>query len=151
MLDVLDDLNIWAPASIMQAFSVAGPSLSSAVAEAVALLSTVMYGQGMQKEYFAELLQTVQSRKTSMPNRRFYITGHSLGGGLAKLVAAKVGLQAVTFMAPGLSTTSYVVFGEHMQKQLRHTSLTVMPDNDIVSRMDKQAGGVIQTDCERNV
>lgn len=150
MLDVLDDINIWGSAVIMQAFSTIGPSLSIAVAQAVALLSTVIYGRAMEKDYFSSLLAHVQRRVEVDPQRRFYITGHSLGGGLAKLVAAKVGMQAVTFMAPGLVTTSYVVYGEHIERSLRHTSLTVMPENDIVSRLDKQSGRMIQTDCDGN-
>jgi len=150
MLDVLDDLNIWGPAAIMQAFSLAGPSLSSAVAESVALLSTVMYGESMQKQYFSDLLAHVRSRTTQLPDRRFYITGHSLGGGLAKLVAAKTHMQAVTFMAPGLGTTSYVVYREHMLEELRHISLTIMPENDVVSRVDTQTGITVKTDCDGN-
>ncbi|CAE7034745.1 unnamed protein product [Symbiodinium sp. CCMP2456] len=150
MLDVLDDLNIWGPAAIMQAFSLAGPSLSTAVAESVALLSTVIYGESMQKQYFSDLLAHVRSRKTQLPDRRFYITGHSLGGGLAKLVAAKTHMQAVTFMAPGLGTTSYVVYREHMLEELRHISLTIMPENDVVSRVDTQTGITVKTDCDGN-
>ena len=62
--------------------------------------------------------------------------------------------EAVTFMAPGLGTTSYVVYREHMleestreglgprpggpaaasSQELRHISLTIMPENDVVSR-----------------
>ncbi|CAE7262893.1 EMB2076 [Symbiodinium sp. CCMP2592] len=150
MLDVLDDLNIWGPAAIMQAFSLAGPSLSSAVAESVALLSTVMYGESMQKQYFSNLLAHVRSRTTQLPDRRFYITGHSLGGGLAKLVAAKTHMQAVTFMAPGLGTTSYVVYREHLLEDLRHIALTIMPENDVVSRVDTQTGITVKTDCDGN-
>ncbi|CAJ1387546.1 unnamed protein product [Effrenium voratum] len=86
-------------------------------------------------EYFSHLLDHVQKRKEKFPNRRFYITGHSLGGGLAKLVASKVSMQAVTFMAPGLGTTGYVVFREHRNEELRHSALTIMPENDVVSRV----------------
>ncbi|CAE7238631.1 unnamed protein product, partial [Symbiodinium pilosum] len=150
MLDVLDDLNIWGPAAIMQAFSIAGPSLSNAVAESVALLSTVMYGESMQKQYFSHLLAHVQNRTAQLPDRMFYITGHSLGGGLAKLVAAKSQMQALTFMAPGLGTTSYVVYREHMLQELRRRSLTIMPENDLVSRVDTQTGITIKTDCDGN-
>ncbi|CAJ1459365.1 unnamed protein product [Effrenium voratum] len=114
---------------------VTGPSLSNAAAESVALLSTMMYGDGIQKQYFSHLLDHVQKRKEKFPNRRFYITGHSLGGGLAKLVASKVSMQAVTFMAPGLGTTGYVVFREHRNEELRHSALTIMPENDVVSRV----------------
>jgi len=148
MLDILDDINIWAPAAIMQLFSKAGPGVSGSSAKAVALLSTVIYGQSMQKAYFSQLLSHVQNRKKQWPQRRFYLAGHSLGGGLAKLVASQVDIQAVTFMAPGLATTGYVVFGDVLDEQLRHDVLTVVPNDDIVSRVDSQEGIVINVDCE---
>lgn len=147
MLDVLDDINIWAPAVIMQLFSKAGPGVSGSTARAVAMLSTVIYGKNMQKEYFSHLLDHVQKQRELWPDRRFYLTGHSLGGGLAKLVATQVDMQAVTFMAPGLGTTSYVVFGKVLDKALRSNVLTVVPKEDLVSRADSQEGIVINVDC----
>merc|ERR1712159_302560 len=109
-----------------------------------------MFQEAFQKDYFSSLLKTVQDSVQAAPNRRIYITGHSLGGGLAKLVAAKVGIQAITFMSPGIATTSFIVFGgkgfESWSVQ-RHTALTVQPEKDIVSRIDQQIGVVVQTDC----
>lgn len=172
MLDVLDDINIWAPALIMQGFSVFGPTLPAAVAVACSVLSNRIYGEKMQKQYFSELLDYVRSRMRAEPQRRFYLTGHSLGGGLAKLVAAAVDserhkpetgllqpglfvdvkspkphLQAVTFMAPGVAITSFVVFGRYLPGELRATGLTVVPDNDVVSLVDRQSGTVVPLDC----
>lgn len=149
-LDILDDINIWTPAAIMQGFSAAGPGVSNSVAQAIALLSTVLYGEAVQKRYFSALLKHVIGRQKQWPNRRMYLTGHSLGGGLAKLVASQTSIQAVTFMAPGLATTGFVVFGQDVTPQLRNTSLTVMPENDIVSRVDNQRGVVIRVDCSGN-
>eukprot|EP00913_Durusdinium_trenchii_P022722 g21338.t1 len=137
MLDVLDDMNIWLPAAFMDAFSIVGPKLSDAVAEATSIrihslvladpsmgrkamarVSTPIYSDGLQKQYFSHLLEDVQRRRDQFPERRLYITGHSLGGGLAKLVAAKVGIPAVTFMAPGLESTSYLVFRQNMIQEM---------------------------------
>ncbi|CAK9110544.1 Putative lipase ATG15 (Autophagy-related protein 15) [Durusdinium trenchii] len=151
MLDVLDDMNIWLPAAFMDAFSIVGPKLSDAVAEAMARVSTPIYSDGLQKQYFSHLLEDVQRRRDQFPERRLYITGHSLGGGLAKLVAAKVGIPAVTFMAPGLESTSYLVFRQNMIQDLHNVALTVMPDNDVVSRVDIQSGITIKTECEGNM
>jgi len=134
----------------MQMFSFFGPELASgSTAHGVVLLSTTMYGS-FQKRYFEVLLDRVQRAVKAAPDRRFYITGHSLGGGLAKLVAAKVGIQAITFMAPGLSTTNFVVFGEDSSEMQRQTAFTVQPDNDIISRVDNQVGIVVQTKCQNS-
>lgn len=145
-LDVLDDLNIFTPAAIIQAMSLAGPSMSAAVAD-------VVFIKGMHaKEYFQALASHVDERLRSEPKRRFYLTGHSLGGGLAKLVASQRNIEAVTFMAPGLSMTSTIVYGKHnstvAQENLRQTSLTVVPANDVVSRVDYHGGAVVNVPCD---
>jgi hypothetical protein len=151
-LDVLNDINIWTPAVIMQAFSALGPTLVTTMSVSISYLSGTMFGESFQKDYFSELLSYVDRRVREDPDRRFYITGHSLGGGLAKLVASRVGIQAITFMSPGIATTSFLVFGNKGDKfkswdNQRHTALTVMPKSDIVSRVDNQIGMLVQTDC----
>lgn len=151
MLDVLDDMNIWLPAAIMKVFSIVGPKLTDAVAEAIARVSTLFYSDGLQKQYFQQLLNYVQKRQAQFPNRRLYITGHSLGGGLAKLVAANVSIPAVTFMAPGLESTSYLVYRKNKIQELHNVALTLMPDNDVVSRVDTQSGATVKTKCEGNM
>jgi len=150
MLDVLDDMNIWLPAAAMKGFSIIGPQVSDAVAEAIARVSALLYSDGLQKQYFQHLLKYVQQRQKQFPNRRLYITGHSLGGGLAKLVAANVSIQAVTFMAPGLESTSYLVYRQNMIQELHNVALTIMPDNDLVSRVDTQSGISVNTECQGN-
>eukprot|EP00435_Cladocopium_sp_Y103_P075151 s223_g54.t1 len=135
----------------MKVFSIVGPKLTDAVAEAIARVSTLLYSDGLQKQYFQQLLNYVQKRQAQFPNRRLYITGHSLGGGLAKLVAANVSIPAVTFMAPGLESTSYLVYRKNKIQELHNVALTLMPDNDVVSRVDTQSGASVKTKCIGNM
>jgi hypothetical protein len=49
------------------------------------------------------------ARSTMGRNDRIYVTGHSLGGGLAQIAAAVMGVPAVTFSAPTVSAVSGVL------------------------------------------
>jgi len=153
LIDVLQDVDLWLPAATIQMFEKVGPSFSEFMIDAIAALTTT--GQrDNEKQAFAVLLQKVDSAMRSSPNRSFYITGHSLGGGVAKLVAAKiaqmhqnVSLPAIVFAAPGLEATSYVVYGERVASDLETKAITVRPQSDIVSRVDSQKGGTIPVSC----
>jgi len=160
-LDALNDMIIWMPAAVMQLFNGLGPDMLSPVARAIGRLSKV-FGH-LDNSNYVELESYVVGRMKTEPNREYYITGHSLGGGLAKIVSLKalvdgLDLPAVTFMSPGLLATQYLVsdqlfeksiHGQMTQAYLRDNELavTVMPENDIVSRIDTQTGQTVSIGC----
>eukprot|EP00929_Paragymnodinium_shiwhaense_P116974 TRINITY_DN8705_c0_g1_i1.p1 TRINITY_DN8705_c0_g1~~TRINITY_DN8705_c0_g1_i1.p1 ORF type:complete len:973 (-),score=141.40 TRINITY_DN8705_c0_g1_i1:2-2920(-) len=153
-LDMLQDLNIWSPIAIPQLASLFGPDLSSVGMHGLRLFSHLIYGQWMQKKYYEDLLQYVRHRTQESPGRRYYLTGHSLGGGLAKLVSAELSVPAITFSSPGLqSTRQMLTTGSETEmvqqlEELHKISYTVVPDNDLVPRVDEQVGTVVKIACE---
>lgn len=154
-LEILQDLNIWAPIAIPQLASLLGPDLTSVSAHAVLVLSTGIYGQWIQKQFYSTLLEHVKERVASDPGRRFYITGHSLGGGLAKIVTMETKIPSITFSSPGVDATRFLVTSnvtkqEEQAKILHQLAYTVIPDNDIVPRVDSQLGTQIQIGCKQN-
>lgn len=56
-----------------------------------------------------------------------YVSGHSLGGGLAQLAAAELQLPAVTLSAPGVVETAGLLGLQHQQLQ---RTMNVVPDSD---------------------
>ena len=54
--------------------------------------------------YFEPVLRYVQSIQGT---RNVVLVGHSLGGGVAKIVGAKTGIPALSLSGPGLKFTSY--------------------------------------------
>lgn len=151
-LEILQDINIWAPIAIPQFASFFGPDLTSVAAQAVLVLSTLLYGEYMQKKYYSELLRYVKTRIHEEKQRRFYITGHSLGGGLAQLVSMETDVPAITFSAPGVAATRLLISdNQTLQKKaaehLHRLSYSVVPDNDLVPQVDKQLGTQIRVGC----
>lgn len=149
-IDALNDIVLWTPAVVFQAFSLFGPDAVPPAQVAMSSILNFFEGSHNYEKFFGDLLAYVERRKAEEPEREFFVTGHSLGGGLAKLVAAKSGLRAVTFMAPGLSTTSHVVYRKFHGDLLRGGEvLTLQPQYDIVSRLDDQTGLVVPIECSR--
>jgi len=68
------------------------------------------------------------------------LTGHSLGGGLAAVASGRLGLDSLVFSAPGNVYTSRVF---QLPQQRTQKYVNIMPDNDVVPRVD-QHQGVIQ-------
>lgn len=148
-IDALNDIVIWTPAVVMQGMGMLGPDIFPQVQLALASMVSLLSGNFKYTAVFDGLLSYVERRQAKEPNRKFYITGHSLGGGLAKLVAVKAHVRAVTFMAPGLSVTNHMVYRDFEPSFGNRQSeiLTVQPDNDIVSRIDVQTGVVVPIAC----
>lgn len=149
-LDILNDVVLWTPAAVMQFFGLIGPEFLPLNVMPVAMARIVDFFDGSNNytSFFMDLLGYVTRRISEEPQREFFLTGHSLGGGLATLVAAETGVRAVTFMAPGVSVTSHVVFQRFSSKASRPQVVTVQPEYDVFSRLDTQQGLVVPLACK---
>merc|ERR1719235_244956 len=74
------------------------------------------------------------------------LTGHSLGGGIAQIVAARLGLQSLLFSAPG---DTFLAKAFDIQKQPALKYVNIKPEVDLVPRVDEQSG-VVQPILCRN-
>eukprot|EP00439_Symbiodinium_sp_Y106_P031792 s955_g3.t2 len=163
-LEVLQDVNIFTPVVLTQIAAFFGPDLTSSVTKTVFSLFSGL--PSIDKDFFqagaflAEVkafLAHVRARVRSDPSRRYYLTGHSLGGGLAKLVALEVGQPSVTFAAPGLRYTSQMLLsneaiytGSELLEAGEHLSTNVVPEHDLVSRIDQQLGAQLGVACKQH-
>ena len=76
---------------------------------------------------------TKQAQGTAKPNELIFVTGHSLGGGLAQIVAATLGLKGVAFNAPSVSQLGFTLKDPT-------TFVNVNISNDPVSRATRAVG-----------
>lgn len=149
--DVIQDMDIWLSITLFQAASVVGPTLLQP-----ATATIIYYGTFMKRavrspsgRFYYDNLNTYVQSTLATRNGTMYITGHSLGGGLSKIIAAQNSIQAITISAPGLYYTSASVGIQ--QSDLRRYGVTLKPQNDVVPRVDQIAGTVVQTDCVTSV
>ena len=76
------------------------------------------------------------------------VAGHSLGGGLAQIVGAKIGQPAVSFSGPGVLDTRHK-FG--LSRQLLINSVVnVIPSHDVVPLAGMLGGTVVTWDCHND-
>lgn len=79
------------------------------------------------------------------PNHSIVLTGHSLGGGIAQIAASQLNLPALVWSAPGVmySASKFNISAQNSRRNV----WVVMPDNDVVPRVDLQAGNVERIMC----
>lgn len=144
-LEVLQDLNIWMPVAVAQAMAVFGPDV---------IRPTVLISDYLMRsdQYYIQLLDHVNRTVMENPTRRYYITGHSLGGGLANIVSMKLGIRAVTISSPGVKYAGLVHVPEisDLEKRGSGLSFVVVPEYDLVPRVDAQVGSELRISCSTN-
>jgi len=143
--DALEDLALWSEAIQLQGLSIifpiafTWPDMSTAIlVEVMAYLSKVLFPPGSNYDYFTEVDKFVAQAKH---NRTLYLTGHSLGGSIAKVVGARQQIPAVTYCAPG-TVYSRRKFDISLEDIETYT-VTIRPTADIISHIDSM-GGVVQ-------
>eukprot|EP01063_Lacrimia_lanifica_P006377 TRINITY_DN1385_c0_g2_i1.p1 TRINITY_DN1385_c0_g2~~TRINITY_DN1385_c0_g2_i1.p1 ORF type:complete len:1219 (+),score=421.99 TRINITY_DN1385_c0_g2_i1:60-3716(+) len=76
---------------------------------------------------------------------RMTVLGHGTTGGVAKIVAARLGVASLTFNAPG---TRYIQDRYSMREV--NTALNIIPVKDLAAVTDKQTGAVQHIRCDKD-
>lgn len=79
-----------------------------------------------------------------------YITGHSLGGGMAQLLGSLEGIQTLAFSPVGASVTLTRVTHDFIRQEvpIESTVVSVIPWGDVVPALDEQEGMVQRIACK---
>ena len=93
-----------------------------------------------------DLEEAIEELQGSYPNDTIVLTGHSLGGGLASFMTQQFGLPSISISGPGTVLTGpklgisegSPVYGGHV---------VIVPDFDIVPRVDLHVGTVQNINC----
>ncbi|CAM9629153.1 unnamed protein product [Discosporangium mesarthrocarpum] len=148
--DLIEDVKIWVEPIVLKALSMMFPTIriwpdstSSAVIEW--LHETLqLFGLQQQAQYYRPLLEYVRSIR----DRDVVLTGHSLGGGLARIVGALEKTTSICFSPPGIAQSyrKFSVGPESLDTAFLHQmSVSVVPEHDFVPMIDTQQVGLIQT------
>lgn len=86
-------------------------------------------------------------------NRNILFTGHSLGGGLSKVLAHKYQYQSVAVSGPGISPIERYVEDKKNDndKYFKSKLVDIVPDRDIVPRFESSGGTRYRVLCNQNV
>ncbi|KAI9183697.1 hypothetical protein H9P43_004615 [Blastocladiella emersonii ATCC 22665] len=79
-------------------------------------------------------------------NRTVVMTGHSLGGGIAQIVAAAHGIPALALSSPGLGL-SYLNYGINVES-LSKWAVNVVPFSDPIPMLDSQVSAIMHLPCD---
>ena len=103
------------------------------------------------KKYIDNLEADIDPVFQSIKNERNIIfTGHSLGGGMAKYLGLKYHKESVAVSGPGITSLEYKFTGEkNYYKYFKSNLIDIVPDYDIVSRLEMSGGVRYRVLCEK--
>lgn len=98
------------------------------------------------RDFFADLYNHIAYRgsRSSHP-QHIVLTGHSLGGAVASIVAAQMGVKAVAFSAPGIVLARRKF--DFSLRSLHQNVMTVISTNDIVPAVGEHGGELHHVEC----
>jgi len=142
--DIYADIKLYATIQVLQSLSKVVPILSLLPVRLVQ--SIVGFTNTAEKRLWTTLEDAIQDQVSL--GEPVVLTGHSLGGSIAQIAAARLQLSAIVWSAPGIvySARRFDVEPE----KARHV-VAVVPDGDVVAQVDEQAGILQRIACrEKN-
>ena len=105
------------------------------------------------KKYIDNLDEDIDKIYQNIKNERNIIfTGHSLGGGMAKYLGLKYHKESVAVSGPGITSLEYKFSGDdNYYKYFKSNLIDIVPDYDIVSRLETSGGVRYRVLCEKGL
>ena len=99
---------------------------------------------------YVESLELIGSEIEKIKDtRNILITGHSLGGGLSKFLGLKYHKESISFSGPGITPLEYKLKDEIDYKYYKMNLIDVIPDYDIIPRIESTAGIKYRVLCNK--
>ncbi|CAM9593534.1 unnamed protein product [Choristocarpus tenellus] len=149
---MMKDLQYWFGVGLLQLISRMVMPLTDQLPEAFMswmLYLTTMPGVGPTPIY-EHLVDYVQERRVFLcpdisKECNLFLTGHSLGGGMAAIAGTRTKTNVVSISGPGVK---YTHRGFNLEiDDIADFVFTLVPDNDMVPRTDVQAGMTQEISC----
>jgi len=150
--DVLADAHLLAPIAVMQFFNGIVPLLqvvpTRAIRDVIAFFN--MHRWFGEPRIWADVVKAAEQLKKQCEEDGYQliITGHSLGGVLAAIAAARVNAPSLAFSPPGVFFTiqRFMLTATDFERTL----VTIQPHHDLVPKVDVQVGLTQMIDCDQN-
>jgi lipase ATG15 len=160
--DFMEDVNLYAEAVVFSMLSAVFPTIRLWTHDTTSRViewlyeSNSFFGLASEAEYYQPLTDRVKELQQQQKTGSVVLTGHSLGGGLARIVGTLTYAPSVSFSPPGLRL-SYRKYSEgpaqkrkHDGSSLLHESVTVVSEFDWITSIDVQVGLVQQILCDHS-
>lgn len=152
--DLMEDIKMWVEPIVFMLLSTIFPTIriwpDSTASAVIEWLHGTLQLFGLQSitavAYYKPVAEYVRAIKEQ--GREVVLTGHSLGGGLARVVGSLEMVTSICFSPPGIAQ-SYRKFhiGLEQRSRLHHSSISVIPEYDFVPMIDTQVGLVQRIGC----
>ena len=101
------------------------------------------------KKYLSDLIDAYENNEKFFLNN-VVIIGHSLGGGLAKILGKMKRKQALSLSGPGMNSFHSLFNYEANSEYFELTSIDIIPDLDLVPRVDISGGTIYRILCKKS-
>jgi len=98
---------------------------------------------------YLELLKNAYNNNTHSFYKNVIIVGHSLGGGLAKLLGRVLNKQAISLSGPGVNAFHSLWGYEGNSENFEISAIDLVPDMDLVPRVEVSGGTVYRIICKK--
>lgn len=102
-------------------------------------------------KYIESLKDIDEEIKKINGERNIIFTGHSLGGGMAKYLGLKYHKKNIGISGPGITPLEYKFYkDDNYYKYFKSNLIDIVPDNDIIPRIERTGGIEYRVICEKN-
>jgi lipase ATG15 len=167
--DYVEDIRMWTEPVALSILSTVFPTVRAWPRKTVEMIilgiHDFLFSLGLPSDTwsYSELVECI-SRIPREQYSQVVLTGHSLGGGMATVVAALTHLPVVGITPPGVywslakhqqrGSQAYsggTEFGDDLSNWMHHQSLTLLVENDWVNGIFDDHGGLVQMmTCDRS-
>ena len=153
--DIYLDLQLYFPSvllNILSTFSVFGQQKDSVSFQLTEYSFSIPYRLFFQYLLIDEYLDDLQKAYNNNKNT-FYsnvvIVGHSLGGGLCKILGRLLGKQALSLSGPGVNAFHHLWGYVRNIENFEISAIDLVPDMDLVPRVEVSGGTVYRIICNQ--
>jgi len=162
--DLLEDIKVYTEPVVFMILSSIFPTVrmwsDTTTAYMVEWLqeTQVLFGLRKKQEYYTQIAHYI----STLQGRKIVLTGHSLGGGLARIAGALQRVPSISFSPPGLGQSfrkfqaallklEDIDSSQHksvLHPDLFHETVSVVPENDPITKIDTQVGNIQYIMCK---
>ena len=140
--------------NFLSSFSILGQQKESSSFKFIEFSFSIPYRLFFQysviDSYLKDLEKAYNDNYKSFYNN-IVIVGHSLGGGLAKLLGRFLGRQAISLSGPGINAFHTIWGYEEQNKNFEISAVDLVPDMDLIPRVEVSGGISYRIICKNGI